>query len=1277
MEAKEVGFDGSNLHLRKELTQIKKAAKRVLRDPGTTSSWRSPLNSARSTMQVSNSARLDFYHDHNSDFHQFNNSKVPTKEFSPESNHDDGNNSGNVGGKSGEKEKKVYLCNWKMQRSGSEKSKQIDDVVNGNDKGSSWTLEGSVENGLNDSKSDTYVGERYGSMILNCKDAIFTPSIRRSAKKRSKRSGNANIGLRNYSNTSKGMRHGLPNKGSKGVLESLPVMGLGKDDSTSMADQSDDTEDYFNLKVLKKGSVSSPLLARLANMNRERLSTKLLDNRKDDSSYTYSTPALSTTSFKKYYVGYPSTVGSWVATTTSLNDTDVDSDDPWGLPGREGCGIPCYWSKRSTPKSRGYGNCFSPSLSDTLRRKGSSILCGKHSKYQKRRHRSSLGYGKRNFSSRNSGQGLVPLLINSVDGDGGSSMGSGSNADELSTNFGELDLEAVNRLDGRSWSTTCRSHEGLELITLNGAAEEEGSGESVNSLSTKYRPMFFEDMIGQNIVVQSLLNSVLRGKIAPVYLFQGPRGTGKTSTATIFAAALNCLSSKEIKPCGVCRGCAEYLSGKRRNIREIDGSSKKAIDRIKYLLKNLPVVSSSPFLRYQVFVVDECHLLPAKAWMAFLKFLQEPPLNIVFVLITTDIDNLPRTILSRCQKYIFMKIRDSDIVSRLRKIATEENLDAEPDALDLIALNADGSLRDAETMLEQLSLFGKTITTSLVNELVGVVSDEKLLELLELALSSDTAETVKRARELLDSGVDPIVLMSQLASIIMDIISGTHPKVDAARSGSFFSGGSLTNIELERLKHALKLLSDAEKQLRVSSERSTWFTATLLQLGSLPTPDRTHSGSSRRQSSRATEEALSSTYREATSLNDRPLGPQIPENLCSFPQATHIKSSNKNVPYIQSDGISSKAKPTQSNDNRILSASQDYSVNEKAVPSDSQILDNIFARCIEKCHSKTLRRLLHTHGKLVSISQVKGVFVAYITFNDSDIKTRVERFLSSITNAFEYVLRSNVEVNIVMLPNGWTSVNNVRVSPQDRHHLGSTSHRNGDEMPSGFKVDAYSNMELQQDSLKISKGSFDNSEAMLPGTVESTDGTSGLKERKSEIPAQRIESIIHEQRLETAWLQAMEKGTPGPGSLSRLTPGRNQVLPQDSSYLHSQMESINSLDFRTQHMEDELNNELKKLKEVVDGKVFRDDQISKKHHLPLSPSLLHDTNVAVHLNKECTVYESGAGSDGCSGLFCWNNRKPLERVKVKQGTPILSHKRRRFLWLGDCLKPRRSRNGKR
>ncbi|CAA2980270.1 STICHEL [Olea europaea subsp. europaea] len=982
------GIDPSNLHLKKELTQIRKAA-RVLRDPGTTSSWRSPLGSVRS---LQNSAKHHYAHHHKngrresidgnaiaSSSEQFSQLQLQIENNNTSYGHS-ANNNDNVNGK--EKERRVFLCNWRSQKSESERSRQIaeDDVENGKDEGSSWTRGESVDmdslsdaqngGGANDSKSDTHLSDRYASASFKCKDTNFTPSLKHTIKKKSKRRNNSNAILKHHNEKLK--KQILMSRGTKKALEDLTGLGLGRDELLSLVDQSDDTEDYCNSEDLKRVSAISPLLAGLKSKGWVYSPKKFLrSHRKEDDSISYSTPALSTCSYNKYGIRNPSTVESWDATTASFNDADDEAIDQLDMPGRQGCGIPCYWSKRSTPKSRGgYGNCYSPSLSDTLRRKGSSIFCGSQTMYRRRYRHSSLGSNKRRLSSKGASQGIVPLLTNSGDGQGGSSMGSGNSDDELSTNFGELDLEALSRLDGRRWSSSCRSQEGLELVALNGKVNDESSPENMRSLSQKYRPMFFEELIGQNIVIQSLKSAISRGRISPVYLFQGPRGTGKTSTARIFAAALNCLATEETKPCGVCSECADFISGKSGFFREVDGSNKKGIDEVKMLLRNLSVVPPSAVSQYKIFVVDECHLLPSKAWLAFLRFLEKPLPRVIFILITADIDNVPRTILSRCQKHLFNKIRDGDIVTRLRKIAADENLIVESDALDLIASNAYGSLRDAETMLDQLSLLGKSITTSLVNELIGVVSDEKLLDLLELAMSSNTKETVKRARELMDSGVDPIVLMSQMATLIVDIIAGTYPNIDAKNNDSFFGGRSLSEKELDRLKHALTLLSEAEKHLRVSSERSTWFTATLLQLGSVPSPDPTHSGSSRRQSSRTTDDYPIS-FRETTAQNcrlDSQLAHKKSGSPTSFLKAARSDLMSKEDLLLLTDAAHFNSNPNPSQSSLI----NEESLKPTSRCMDSNVITDIWVQCIEKCHSKTLRQLLHSYGQLMSISEVKG-----------------------------------------------------------------------------------------------------------------------------------------------------------------------------------------------------------------------------------------------------------------------------------------------------------------
>ncbi|XP_028805019.1 protein STICHEL-like isoform X2 [Neltuma alba] len=1240
----------SDLHLKKELTQIRKAA-RVLRDPGTTSSWKSPLSSSRSAAAASASA---------SAWKNNGNSQLHSQLSLPS-----GSNNG--------KDKMVFLYNWKNYKSSSEKhngddkveeEEEYDEDGGGNDGSSSLlcSFEDSLSDARNgcDSKSDTCLGvggSGIRSSIFRCKDAnpiaLGTPSTRRALeiKKKSKKSKNAHLDIqRKYQQRETNLGKAFVNRKHR----THRSIGYSREDSVG---QSDDTEDYCNYEDLTRNAGPSPLLLKLKHKNWSRPNSNLLkSNRKEDSSY--STPAMSTSSYNRFGQHNPSTVGSWDGTTTSVNDADDEVDDLLDLPGRQGCGIPCYWSKK-TPKHRDMcRSCYSPSLSDTLRRKGSSMLCGSQTIYP--RHRRSLSSShKRRISSR-SAQGVLPLLTNSDDVRG-SSLATGISDDELSTNYGELDLEGISRLDGRRWSTSCRSQEGWEIVAFNGEGDGDGTPESSRSYSQKYKPVFFSELIGQNIVVQSLRNAVSRGRIAPVYLFQGPRGTGKTSTARVFAGALNCIAPDETKPCGYCRECANFISGKSRDLLEVDGSNRKGIDRVRHLLKRLSVRSCSASSRYTVFVIDECHLLPSKTWLAFLKYLEDLPQRVVFIFITTDLDNVPRTIQSRCQKYLFNKIKDADIVARLRKISAEENLDVETDALDLIATNADGSLWDAETMLEQLSLLGKRITASLVNELMGVVSDEKLLELLELAMSSDTAETVKRARELMDSGVDPIVLMSQLASLIMDIIAGSYTVIDDKPGDSFFGGRSLNESELERLKHALKLLSEAEKQLRTSSERSTWFTATLLQLGSMPSPDITQTTSSRRQSSKTTDDDPSSASREVTAhknKSDVQCMPQKSTSPASLQKAVNSDPSHQRQLSSKFDGFSLNSKPSNSpviDDDTAPVSFDDHRVSNVTFRCiDSGKLRDIWARCIGRCHSKTLQQLLHNHGKLVSMCEVEGLLVAYVAFGDADIKLRAERFLSSITNSMEMVLRRNVEVRIIhLLDGGGENQINLSGSKQAESIIANEKeHREGHTR---------------------GRDTFSDLPPLLDGNFQSTNDSSdllvdgnGARER-SDIPMQRIESIIREQRLETAWLQAVGKGSPG--SLSRLRPEKNQVLPQEGIYCKDPTESMDSMRFSSQHREDDISHEVKVLKAKT-GRVLQKDQIGigrRADCYSMSPSLLHDGSLVTTSIKDSLGYESGPGARGCSGFLCWNNSS-RRRVKVK-GTPV--RKVGRFSMFGECGKSKR------
>lgn len=1227
----------SELHLKKELTVLRKA--RYLRDPETCSSWRSPLSSK--SIAVTSS---------------FNYENEIRRNVTRENNH---GASLEPPSRRESRRKKIYLYNWRH-----DSSKSSNSGIKLDDDDSQVSVEGSPKDRLSkpndlDSKSDTYL-----EVPVSIYDVAGTNSgtpVRRAVKRSRKC----------YISKKGSIKHSAVTK-----LLDLPSSSFG---ILNSVEQSDDTENcnsedsrHLTHELSRKtGHLSradSPLFSGSGCGNWSHSSKIWRSTRREGSSHSC-TPA-STSSYYRYYgIRNPGNVGSWDGSAASYDGDELDQPE---LPTRQGCGIPCYWSKRT--KDRGCGGFYSPSLSDTLRRKGSSILCGSQKLYNKKRSSSSH---KQKYHPKSS-QGL-PLMTNSCDG-GGSSLDTAS--DELSTNFGELDLEALSRLDGRRWSS-CKSQEGVELGR---AQEAELDIPEQRSLSQKYRPRSFDEVVGQNIVVQSLNNAIFRGRIAPAYLFQGPRGTGKTSIARIFAAALNCLSTEENKPCGFCSECVAFFSGSGTNLREVDATNKKGIDRIRLLVKNLSVAKT--FARYEVFVVDECHMLSSKMWAAFMKFIEEPPPRVVFIFITIEPDNLPRAIVSRCQRYIFLKVKDDDIIFRLRKLSTAENLDVELDALDLIALNSDGSLRDAETMLDQLSLLGRKITTSLVNDLVGVVSDEKLLDLLEIAMSSNTAETVRRSRELMDSGVDPMALMSQLAGLIMDIIAGTYRLTNSQCGGTTLGRRSLTDAELERLQQALKILSDAEKQLRLSSERSTWFTAALLQLGSGHNLETSQSIWSK-QSAKKFNDSVSEVIKDSPFCKNKSLPSLMLQgsNLDLIPRSTsgqcspHGSSSSYRV--TMNENLIGNILPADGRfvDRVLLDSTRTNDTPGKRVVScvSPDKLAEIWRRCIQRCHSKTLKELLGAHAKLISTTESEGILIAFIAFEDKNIKSRAERFLSSITNSMEIVLRQNVEVRLVLATETLMSNSPISNVTEIIGNLDKERKVESDNLNESFDKDGV------KGNSSMARKSLDYSDRMLQRKQENSsqvadrdfqlanfstfssernNGACNTKKKGQEVSVQRTQTApthTDEQKLESAWLQTTERYTPG---VSLPKPEKNQVLPQNGVSCQNQNQSSAALAMSSKHWEDELNHEIRALK-ISDTQGHHKEQFGGRvNHYSISPSLLHSNSYKANFDKENPGHESGPS---CNGLFCWRTQKSYGG-KVKQGTHGQSQKTSRFSLFGQCGK---------
>ncbi len=336
------------------------------------------------------------------------------------------------------------------------------------------------------------------------------------------------------------------------------------------------------------------------------------------------------------------------------------------------------------------------------------------------------------------------------------------------------------------------------------------------ALYRKWRPRTWDDVVGQQHVIQTLRNAVAAERVAHAYLFAGPRGTGKTTTARLLAKAVNCLEpDPAARPCDRCDHCQAINAGRFMDLIEIDAASNTSVDDIRELRDKIAFAPSQG--RYKVYIIDEVHMLSTAAFNALLKTLEEPPSHAIFVLATTEIHKIPATVLSRCQRYEFRRIPVAEMTAYLQRIVEGEGLEAEPQALQWLARQATGSLRDAISLLDQMASTGKPITVTLARAVLGTADDQTVASLVEALIAGESARGLGIIHAALDSGADPRQLARQIVAYLRQLLltqTGNADLLDLPPESRPTLARQAQSLALPDLLRAIRAFTNAAAEAR-------------------------------------------------------------------------------------------------------------------------------------------------------------------------------------------------------------------------------------------------------------------------------------------------------------------------------------------------------------------------------------------------------------------------------------------------------------------------------
>jgi DNA polymerase-3 subunit gamma/tau len=362
-------------------------------------------------------------------------------------------------------------------------------------------------------------------------------------------------------------------------------------------------------------------------------------------------------------------------------------------------------------------------------------------------------------------------------------------------------------------------------------------GAEYTVVARRYRPQQFADLIGQEAVAKALTNAIQSGRVAHAYLFTGARGVGKTSAARILAKALNCVTGPTVTPCDKCDICRAIADGQDVDVQEIDGASNRGIEDARAIRNN--VATRPQRARYKIYIIDEVHMLTRESFNALLKTLEEPPPHVKFIFATTEVQKIPITILSRCQRFDFGGINTARILDQLKRITAQEGVKADEDALRIIARRADGSMRDGQSLLEQLLSFGgERLTADAVHAQLGTAADERVVEIAAAALARDASRALALVAKCADEGLQLGELLDQLIDywrglMLLNSSGGEVGELNLADHHRETARTQAQTLALDTILAGLDVLTTAKARLRTSAHGQVLLEMTVVRLSRL------------------------------------------------------------------------------------------------------------------------------------------------------------------------------------------------------------------------------------------------------------------------------------------------------------------------------------------------------------------------------------------------------------------------------------------------------------